>query len=108
MSNNLLAKKIHFQKLFEQDTPFIQKFGTESQQEEWNKGEIDMKSAKSHAVLQKITEQLGRIRDVVHTSNENNTDYRLFYLQKGPQTYDEIRRALGKEIADAVHALRNM
>ena len=106
MSTNLLGAKLHFKKLYETDNPFIDRFGTNTQKEVWINGGNAMIECKTDNELKQITELLGKIRDEVHSSNEHDVNYRLFYLKHGPQTYDEIKRALGWEIADAVKKLR--
>lgn len=108
MSNNLLGAKLHFKKLYEKDNGFIERFGTTEQKEAWVKGGNNMISCQTENELKSITQQLGKIRDEIHTSNEHDTNYRLYYLQKGSESIEEIRRVLGAEIAEAVSKLRNL
>lgn len=106
--SKLLGMKLHFKKLYTDDNPFVERFGTSEQKEDWVKGGQEMVNCQDENALVLITNRLGKIRDEVHSGNEDSTEYRLLFLQKGPQTIEEIRRALGSEISEAVQKLRNL
>jgi len=99
--------KQHYKKMLDVDTPFIETFGTIPQKTRWRDGIVALDSLNDKKTLIEYGNLMGSIRDSVHKSNENNTEYRLFFLQHGPHTYEQLERDLGKEVADAVQHLRD-
>ena len=97
----------YYEKLLSQDTPFIEIFGNSEQQSNWKRGEIVIHTTTNKALLVGAANSMGSIKDQVHRTNEHRTDYRLFYLQHGPQTYEKLKRDLGQDIADTVQKLRD-
>ena len=98
----------HYTKLLKQDTPFIKIFGTQEDKQNWSNGQTIILTATSKVLLVETANVMGSIRDKVHINNVERLDYRLFYIQHGPETYENIEQNLGKEMADTIQKLRDL
>jgi len=103
---SLLSKKLYYKKLYDNDFEFVDKFGTPDQKSIWKVGGENIMKATDEKKITKTAELMGKIRDEIHSSHINDHNYRLLYLQKGPETYEQIKATAGKEIADIVKNLR--
>lgn len=97
----------HYKKLIVQDTIFIDTFGTPEQKVAWNSGKDVLHTANQKKLLVNTGNMMGSIRDEIHTRNLDSTEYRLLFLQHGPHKYEDIKRDLGKDIADTIQKLRD-
>jgi hypothetical protein len=107
MTSTSTNLKLHYENLLKQDSPFIDKFGTPQQKQTWSATSQLLFESKSNDDIMKHALVMGKIRDYIHKKYEDSTVYRIFYLQHGPQTYEQIKSNLGKELADVVQDLRN-
>ena len=96
----------HYHNLAVQDTPFIERFGTKEQKEAWNKGKLTIQTTCSKKTLLQTGNLMGGIKNDIHRKHQDDTEYRLFYLQHGPQSYEDIKKQFGAEIADTIKSLR--
>lgn len=107
MSNKLADTKLFYQQLLEKDSPFVWRYGNPEEIKKWQKAGEVIPNAVNETVLTNLAQTLGKIRADIHARNEHDTGYRLMYIQKGPQTIEDIRRDMGAEIAQVVQSLRS-
>lgn len=107
MSNSLANMKLHYKTLFDKDTPFVIQYGTEEEKAQWDRGGDIIIKTMDTKFLKQTALRMGEIRENIHKRNEHDTRYRLLYLQKGPETLQDIEKKLGSDIANVVKNLRN-
>jgi len=106
--DELSSLKLHYKTIYDKDTPFVTRYGTTDERDIWRQGGNDIVHATDKSTLTRMADVMGKIRADIHGRNENDTGYRLFYLQHGPQTLEDIENNLGSEIATVVKNLRLM
>jgi hypothetical protein len=97
----------YYENLLVQDTPFIERFGTPQQKQQWSDNATIIKGTNQRTQMVKAGNVMGSIRGAVHRTHEGSTAYRLLYLQRGPESYEDIKSNAGQEIADIVQKLRD-
>lgn len=102
----LSEHKLYYQRLYEKDAPFVWRYGNPQEIKAWRQSGEEIPKVTTEQSLKNIATRLGKIREDIHSRNENDTGYRLMYLQKGPETVESIREKLGPDIARVVENLR--
>lgn len=100
--------KLYYKKLFDNDTPIVTRFGTTDERKQWKQGGNIIINTSDTDVLKEVANKMGKIRSDIHKRNENDTNYRLCYLQYGTETIDDIKKNLGEGIANVVRNLRQI
>ena len=96
-----------YESLIQQDTPFITRFGTAEHKQAWSDSTYAIRAARTRQEMVNAANRMGEIRSTIHRGNEDSTEYRLFYLQHGPEKYEVIKEKFGQDLADIVQKLRD-
>lgn len=104
--SELLKMKVYYTQLLKRDTPLIDKYGNEEDQKTWGELGAKLIGSKTKKEVESLSKVLGDIREKVVNENQDDHKFRLDYLVHGPETYEDIEKKLGKDIAEAVKQLR--